>query len=47
MDQVLINQLKAGLWVLLLFALYVGPFVVLYITFWLLSLPLRRREFSL
>jgi type II secretory pathway component PulF len=34
---------KAGLRAILI-ALYVAPFIVLYVTFWLLSLPLRRRE---
>jgi type II secretory pathway component PulF len=44
MEDALIGELKkAGLRALLI-ALYVGPIVVLFITFWLLSLPLRRRE---
>ena len=44
MDNVLLSQIKAALWVVITFAIYVGPLVVLYVTFWLLSLPLRRRE---
>ena len=44
MDNVLLSQIKAALWVVITFAIYVGPLIVLYITFWLMSLPLRRRE---
>lgn len=44
MEAALIEELKkAGLRALLI-ALYVGPIIVLIVTYWLLSLPLRRRE---
>jgi type II secretory pathway component PulF len=44
MDTELLRQLKTILAVVIATAIYVGPFVVLFITYWLLSLPLRRRE---
>ena len=44
MEVALIEELKrAGLRAILI-ALYAGPIIVLVVTYWLLSLPLRRRE---
>lgn len=44
MDDVLLSQIKVLLKFALVFAIYVGPFIVLYVLYRLLSLPLRRRE---
>ena len=44
MDEVLLSQIKVLLKFALVFAIYVGPFLVLYALYRLLSLPLRRRE---
>jgi len=40
----LIAQLKVILWVILFVIIYGGPFVVVYLLYWILSLPMRRRE---
>ena len=44
MNGELLDLLKAILVIVIAAAIYVGPLVVLFITYWLLSLPLRRRE---
>jgi type II secretory pathway component PulF len=44
MDDVLLSQVKVLLTIVIVLVVYLGPFVVLYGLYWLLSLPLRRRE---
>jgi type II secretory pathway component PulF len=40
----LASQVRSLLWILLTLAVYVGPFLVLYVIYFMVSLPLRRRE---
>ena len=44
MEDELISQMKVLLRFAIAIAIYVGPFIALFITYWLISLPLRRRE---
>lgn len=44
MEDELLSQMKVLLRFAITIAIYVGPFIVLFITYWLISLPLRRRE---
>ena len=44
MEDELISQMKVLLRFAIMVAIYVGPFIALFITYWLISLPLRRRE---
>jgi type II secretory pathway component PulF len=43
-EDIFANQLKTVIVFLILAAFYIGPLILLYVTFWLVSLPLRRRE---
>jgi type II secretory pathway component PulF len=38
------EAIKSLVWTVVMVILYVAPFCLLYLTYWLLSLPLRRRE---